>query len=268
MASWAVLVASWAVLVASWAVSVMPRTVNGYARRREFPPSRRMEPGSRQPARRCAKTSACWRSDIPAGSAIPTEPAAIASGDFGGTGGVPHIVDRAVGERVEVDVEQVGAVVLGDRLAAADGVGEPLAHARACRLRSLDVALEEARVGDVAGLEEADERGEPREALRVGVGAADEREHLELALEVGAVVGEHVHEVVLGEVTRGAPLALPGSAKPRPSYISHDRAAERARRAGRRNASSALRGRGRRRLVANGSVTASSACAARRVDSS
>ena len=60
-------------------------------------------------------------------------------------------------------------------------------------------------VGDVAGLEQADERGEPREALRVGVGTPDEREHLELALEVGAVVGEHVREVVLREVRRRAP---------------------------------------------------------------
>ena len=80
---------------------------------------------------------------------------------------------------------------------------------------------------DVAGLEEPDQRRQPREALRVGIGATDEREDLELALEVRAVVGEHVHEVVLREVRRVRRRAFPGSAKPRPSYISHTAAPER-----------------------------------------
>ena len=71
------------------------------------------------------------------------------------------------------------------------------------------VAVEEPGGRDVAGLEEPDQRREPREALRVGIGAPDEREHLELALEVRAVVGEHVHEVVLREVL-GAPPGDPG----------------------------------------------------------
>ena len=70
------------------------------------------------------------------------------------------------------------------------------------RWRSLQVAGEEPGVGDVAGLEQADERGQPREALRVGIGPADEGEHLELAVQVGSVVGQDVHEVVLGQVGR------------------------------------------------------------------
>src|SRR6185436_12456893 len=71
------------------------------------------------------------------------------------------------------------------------------------------VAVEEARARDVARLEEAGQRGQPREALGVGIRPPDEREDLELALEVRAVVGDHVHEVVLRKV-RGRAAGCPG----------------------------------------------------------
>ena len=66
------------------------------------------------------------------------------------------------------------------------------------------------RTRDVAGLEETDEGRQPREALRVGVGPADEGEHLHLAAQVGAVVGQHVHEVVSARPT-GGPPGTPGN---------------------------------------------------------
>ena len=44
-----------------------------------------------------------------------------------------------------------------------------------------------------------------RERTRIVVGAGDEPEHLDLALDRRAVVGQHVHPVVLGEERRRAP---------------------------------------------------------------
>ena len=113
------------------------------------------------------------------------------------------------------------------------------------------VAVEEPGGRDVSGLEQPDQRRQPREALRVGIGATDEREDLELPLEVRAVVGEHVHEVVLREVRR---VRRPGfrGARSRGSRTSPTRAAERFRREAPRTQSIAPRARGRARAGSNG----------------
>ncbi len=88
------------------------------------------------------------------------------------------------------------------------------------------VAVEEAGGGDVSRLEETGERRQPGEALRVGVGAPDEREHLELPSEVGAVVGDHVHEVVLREVC-GCAAGRPGQLEAAAVVHLPDRVAQR-----------------------------------------
>ena len=109
-------------------------------------------------------------------------------------------VERLGRELVVVDREEVDAKLLRHVLAPADRVGETRPHARAPERVIVDVGLEHALLGHVPRLEQADHRRQPREALRVRVGAPDQREHLDLAVERGPVVGEHVHEVVLREV--------------------------------------------------------------------
>ena len=99
-----------------------------------------------------------------------------------------------------VDLEEILLVAQADHFAAPDRVGESLGHAGRLDVALLDIAIEEAGPSDVSRLEQSHERREPREAFRIGIGTADEREDLELALEVRAVVSEHVHEVVLREV--------------------------------------------------------------------
>ncbi len=130
-------------------------------------------------------------------------------GDRGGTlrwdtEDLAHLPDRARRVLVVVEVEQVLAAVLRDDLAPPDAVGDAQVHPGRLDDALGDVAIEETGGRDVAGLEEAGERGQPREALRIGISAADEREDLQLTLEVGAVVGEHVDEVVLRQVLRRA----------------------------------------------------------------
>src|SRR5262249_40194776 len=77
-------------------------------------------------------------------------------------------------------------------------------HARCLDDWLVDVLVEEPGARDEAGFEQADERRQPRETLWIGVGAPDEREHLELTLQVRAVVGAHVHEGALRERRRSA----------------------------------------------------------------
>ena len=69
------------------------------------------------------------------------------------------------------------------------------------------VVLEESLGGveQVAGLEQSEHHREQREAGRVVVGPGDEPEHLDLALDRGSVVGEHVDPVVLRQGRWRAP---------------------------------------------------------------
>ena len=55
---------------------------------------------------------------------------------------------------------------------------------------------------DRSGLEQPDDHRQERESARIVGGTGDQSEHLQLAFDGGAVVGEHVDPVVLGEVRR------------------------------------------------------------------
>ena len=154
---------------------------------------------------RSTRAYSCWMRDMPARSKAPGGPrghGCVALGLDAELGA--DLGDRSGGDLVEVDVEQVDAEPLAQVLSSPQRVRDADVHLGLVELAFAQVTGEEAGVGHVAGLEQSDEGRQPREALRVGVGPTDEGEHLELAVEVGAVVGEHVHEVVLGEVGRGA----------------------------------------------------------------
>ena len=153
------------------------------------------------PRLRRAIANSCCSTVIPSSAKTPTDPAAIASGDFGGSEIAARTSSRsrAANAWKSTRIRSVPNPV-ATALPASHRVGHPIT----LQVVVADVGLEEAGSRDVAGLEEADHRGQPREALRVGIGAADQREGLELTLEVGAVVTEHVHEVVLGEEPRCA----------------------------------------------------------------
>ena len=86
------------------------------------------------------------------------------------------------------------------------------------------VGLEQPGAGaQVAGLEQRHHHGQQREGAHVVVGAGDEREDLELGLDRRAVVGEHVHPVVLREQRRGRAGRARGTRSPRAWYISQTR---------------------------------------------
>ena len=106
---------------------------------------------------------------------------------------------------VVVEVEQVLAVTLRDHLAATDAVGDPqcmpgawITGSRTSRSKKPELVMYPVSNSPMSVASQAKPFG-------IGIGAADEREHLDLAAEVGAVVGEHVHEVVLRETGRRPP---------------------------------------------------------------
>ena len=169
-----------------------------------------------------------WMRDIPAGSNAPGDPAATAASPFGPmpSSARTSAIGR-VAKRMEVDVEQVDAELPAGVAPASQGVGEAEVHLDGVEVTLAQVAGEEAGVGDVPRLEQPDQCRQPGEALRVRVGSTDEREHLELPVQVGAVVGQHVHEVVLGEVGRGAADRARQAEAPAPVHVP-DAAPERA----------------------------------------
>ena len=143
---------------------------------------------------------------MPPGSHGPTEPGPRRSGPCppGRTGPAPP---RPAGGRARTS-RCAGSrccrpVTVSRQRAAPHGVGDPDGHARAGG-EVAQVGLEQAGAGaQVAGLEQRHHHGQQRERPHVVVGPGDEGEHLELALDGGAVVGQHVHPVVLGQQRRG-----------------------------------------------------------------
>lgn len=112
------------------------------------------------------------------------------------------LAHRAVGVLEPVDLEEVDAAEAPR--AAAHGVGHPLGDTLVRQLPR--GGLEEAGTGpQVPRLEQRHHHRQQAEPARVVVRPGDEREHLELGLDAGAVVGHHVHPVVLGEQRRRRP---------------------------------------------------------------
>src|SRR5580765_4206334 len=91
-----------------------------------------------------------------------------------------YLSDRPIGELVPVDFEQVDAETVAHDLAAPDRVRDPLVHTGCSDVALANITVEESCGRDVSGLEQTDQRRQPRETLRVGIGATDEPEDLEL----------------------------------------------------------------------------------------
>ena len=215
----------------------------------------------RPPRLRCPHSY--WYGEMPPASHGSTEPASIATSGLRHDAELgPHVVDRACRVGEPVDAQQVGTTaVRAAQRAAAHRVGEPDRHALVREVTA--VVLEQPGAArQVAGLEQADHHREQRERARIVVGARDEREHLDLALDRRAVVGEHVHPVVLREQRRRAPG--PAGERRSPARRRTSRPRDRAcRREGRAAPPTAARAP-RRRRTSPTRPRAPPTCAARR----
>ena len=112
-----------------------------------------------------------------------------------------RVREPVVAQKVGLGTSVVGVEERGQRSAALHRVGEPRGHGFGVGGEMAAVEAEEAlRCGfDVSGLEQAEDHREQRERGRIVVGTRDEAEHLDLALDGGAVVRDHVDEVVLSQ---------------------------------------------------------------------
>ena len=123
----------------------------------------------------------------------------------------PHLRERPIGVGEPVDRQQVAtARVRAAQRTAAHRVGETRRHPFFRQVPTV-VREQSGRARQVSGLEQADDHGEEAEPARVVVRARDEPEHLDSHSDRGAVVGQHVHPIVLREQRRRAAAADRGT---------------------------------------------------------